>query len=241
MDANDVTNAKDTIGRSGGMALRKELPRSSHAGWSARADRPDPVDLITSQNESRLQFLVPIRHWRMAETPFTFFRGAAKVMASDLSTTPSTGLDVQLCGDAHLSNFGVYGSADRDLVFDVNDFDETLPGPWEWDVKRLAASFAIAARSNGYKSRHEADLAARSVASYRSAMAQFAGMHHLDVWYSRLRVEDVEAAFKNQLTKQERKSSTKWANKARSKNSVHALKKLAEESDDRYGSCRSHR
>jgi uncharacterized protein (DUF2252 family) len=234
MGAKDVSNTKDTIGRAGGKALRKEVPRSCHAGWSPAADRPDPVDLITSQNESRIQFLVPIRHWRMAETPFTFYRGAAKIMASDLSTTPATGLDVQLCGDAHLSNFGVYGSAARELVFDVNDFDETLPGPWEWDVKRLAASFAIAARNNNYKGRDEADLAARSVASYRSAMARFAGMHYLDVWYSRLRVEDVEAAFKDQLTKKQRKSGTKWANKARSKNSVHALKKLAEETDDGY-------
>jgi uncharacterized protein (DUF2252 family) len=234
MDASDLTNVRDTIGRAGGKVLRDEVPRSVHAGWSAAADRPDPVDLITSQNESRIQFLVPIRHWRMAETPFTFYRGAAKIMASDLSTMPSTRLDVQLCGDAHLSNFGVYGSAARTLVFDLNDFDETLPGPWEWDVKRLAASFAIAARNNNYKSTDEADLAARSVASYRAAMAQFAGMHYLDVWYSRLRVEDIEAAFKDQLTKKQRKSSTKWANKARSKNSVHALKKLAEETDDGY-------
>ncbi len=234
MDAKDVNTATDTIGRAGGKALRKEVPRSRHAGWSASADRPDPVDLITSQNESRIQFLVPIRHWRMAETPFTFYRGAAKIMASDLSTTAATGVDVQLCGDAHLSNFGVYGSAARELVFDVNDFDETLPGPWEWDVKRLAASFAIAARNNNYKSRDEADLAACSVASYRSAMARFASMHYLDVWYSRLRVEDIEAAFKYQITKKQRKSSSKWANKARSKNSVHALKKLAEETDDGY-------
>jgi len=234
MDTKDVSSTKETIGRAGGKALRKEVPRSTHGGWSAAADRPDPVDLITSQNESRIQFLVPIRHWRMAQTPFTFYRGAAKVMASDLATTPATGLNAQLCGDAHLSNFGAYGSAARELVFDVNDFDETLPGPWEWDLKRLAASFAIAARNNNYKSRHEADLAARSVASYRSAMARFAGMHYLDVWYSHLRVEDIEAAFADQLTKKQRKSGTKWANKARSKNSVHALKKLAEETDDGY-------
>ena len=174
-DTKDLRNIGDTIGHAGGKALRKEVPRSSHAGWSPTADRPDPVDLIASQNESRIQFLVPIRHWRMAQTPFTFYRGAAKIMASDLSTTPTTGLNTQLCGDAHLSNFGVYGSAARELVFDVNDFDETLPGPWEWDVKRLAASFAIAARNNNYKSRDEADLAARTVGSYRSAMAGFAG------------------------------------------------------------------
>jgi uncharacterized protein (DUF2252 family) len=234
MDASDVTNTKGTIGRAGGKKLRKDVPRSSHGGWSPAADRPDPVDLVTSQNESRIQFLVPIRHWRMAQTPFTFYRGAAKIMASDLSTTPASGLDVQLCGDAHLSNFGVYGSAARELVFDVNDFDETLPGPWEWDVKRLAASFAIAARNNNHKGSDEADLAARAVASYRSAMTKFAGMHYLDVWYAHLRVEDIEAAFADQLTKKQQKSGTKWANKARSKNSVHALKKLAEESGDGY-------
>jgi uncharacterized protein (DUF2252 family) len=227
-DENDVSSIRDTIGHAGGKALRKEVPRSGHAGWSAAANRPDPVDLVTSQDETRLQFLVPIRHWRMAQTPFTFYRGAAKIMASDLSTTPSTGLNTQLCGDAHLSNFGVYGSAARELVFDVNDFDETLPGPWEWDLKRLAA------RNNNYKRSDEFDLAARSVASYRSAMTKFAGMHYLDVWYSQLRTQDIEAAFADQLTKKERKSGTKWANKARSKNSVHALKKLAEETDDGY-------
>ncbi len=153
-----------------GKQLRKSTPRSAHGDWSPPADRPDPVELIASQNESRLQFLVPIRHWRMSLSPFAFYRGGAKVMAHDLATTPSTGLHVQICGDAHLSNFGVYGSPERDLVFDLNDFDETLPGPWEWDVKRLAASFAIAARHNEYDAKDERDLPQRVGAAYREAM-----------------------------------------------------------------------
>jgi hypothetical protein len=141
-----TTVTSEPTGPSTGQELRKVAPRSSHGEWNAPADRPDPAELITSQNESRLQFLVPIRHWRMSQSPFTFYRGGAKVMAHDLATTPSTGVHVQICGDAHLSNFGVFGSPERDLVFDLNDFDETLPGPWEWDVKRLAASIANAAR-----------------------------------------------------------------------------------------------
>ena len=142
-----------------GRALRRVVPRSSHADWTPGPDRADPVDLITSQNDGRLQSLVPIRHWRMSESPFTFYRGAAKLMANDLATTPSTGIKAQICGDAHLSNFGAYGSPERELVFDVNDFDETLPGPWEWDVKRLAASFVIAARHNEFDQEDEASLA----------------------------------------------------------------------------------
>ncbi|MBG7606098.1 MAG: DUF2252 domain-containing protein [Actinobacteria bacterium] len=181
-----------------------------------------------------MQYLVPIRHWRMAQSPFTFYRGGAKIMAQDLSTTPATGLNAQLCGDAHLSNFGVYGSPSRQLVFDVNDFDETLPGPWEWDLKRLAASFAIVARHNNYKSKDEADLAALSVASYRDAMAKFAGARYLDMWYSELNVAKIQAAFGDQLTKKEAKSGKKFAKKARSKNSVHAFDKLAEETDDGF-------
>lgn len=170
----------------------------------------------------------------MAQSPFTFYRGGAKIMAQDLSTTPATGLNAQLCGDAHLSNFGVYGSSSRQLVFDVNDFDETLPGPWEWDLKRLAASFAIVARNNNYKSKDEADLAALSVASYREAMAKFADMHYLDVWYSELNAAKIHAAFADQLTKKEAKTGKRFAKKARSKNSVHAFNKLAEQTDDGF-------
>ncbi len=143
--------SKHSRSRAEGRALRKEAPRSSHADWSAASDRPDPIELVGQQDESRLQFLVPIRHWRMAQSPFAFFRGAAAIMAGDLSATPSSGITVQLCGDAHLSNFGLYASAERRQVFDVNDFDETLPGPWEWDVKRLAASAVVAAREGDMK------------------------------------------------------------------------------------------
>ena len=224
----------DNNGSAAGKALRREVPRSSHGDWSAAQDRPDPVDLITDQDETRVQSLVPIRHWRMSQSPFSFYRGGARIMARDLSSTPTTALNVQLCGDAHLSNFGVYGSPSRQLVFDVNDFDETLPGPWEWDLKRLAASFAIAARHNEYDSDDELDLAARSVASYRNAIRHFAGMHYLDVWYSHASAADIEAAFDNQLSKKERKSGAKFVRKARSKNSVRALRKLAEQTDDGY-------
>ena len=230
----NTDNTKDTIGRSGGKELRHSVPRSSHSEWSPAPDRPDPVGLITSQDESRIQFLIPIRHWRMAQSPFTFYRGGAKIMAQDLSTTPTTGLNAQLCGDAHLSNFGVYGSPSRQLVFDVNDFDETLAGPWEWDLKRLAASFTIVARNNGYKKNDETDLPARAVRAYRNAMAQFADMHYLDVWYSELNVEDIFETFSDQLTKKETKKGQKFIDKARSKNSVHAFDKLAEETDDGF-------
>jgi uncharacterized protein (DUF2252 family) len=210
------------------------VPRSSHGEWSPPTDRRDPVELITSQNQSRLQFLVPIRHWRMSQSPFAFYRGGAKVMAHDLATTPSTGVQVQICGDAHLSNFGVYGSPERDLVFDLNDFDETLPGPWEWDVKRLAASFAIAARHNEYDSEDEHDLPQRVVAEYRSAMRRFADARYTDVWYAHLDVEDVYEAFKDQMTKKERKRGAKFARKARAKDSLHALNKLAEQTPGGY-------
>jgi uncharacterized protein (DUF2252 family) len=221
-------------GSTSGQELRKVAPRSSHGEWNAPADRPDPVELITSQNESRLQFLVPIRHWRMSQSPFAFYRGGAKVMAHDLATTPSTGVHVQICGDAHLSNFGVFGSPERDLVFDLNDFDETLPGPWEWDVKRLAASFAIAARHNEYDAKDERDLPRRVAATYREAMHQFAEARYIDVWYAQLDFGDIYEAFADQLTKKQRQRGDRFIRKARSKDSLHAFDKLAEQTDDGY-------
>ena len=163
--------------------LSKAAPRSSHGQWSAAPDRPDPVELITSQNETRLQFLVPIRHWRMSQSPFAFYRGGAKVMAHDLSSTPSTGLPVQICGDAHLSNFGVYGSPGRDLVFDLNDFDETLPGPWEWDVKRLAASITVAARINGFSSKKCRQATRSAMRNYRKCIGEVSELNPLDLFY----------------------------------------------------------
>ena len=195
-------------GRAAGKALRKEVPRSSLGQWKPAPDRPDPIELITEQNRSRLQFLVPIRHWRMSQSPFAFSRGGAEVMASDLSTTAVTGLHVRLCGDAHLSNFGVYGSPERSLVFDLNDFDETLQGPWEWDVKRLAASFAIAARHNGYHEHDELDLPRRAAKAYRTAMHRFTDASYREVWCAHLDVNEIFRGFADPLTKKDRSRST---------------------------------
>ena len=167
-----------------GKAARSLAPRAAHEEWEASSTRPDPVALLESQAESRVQELVPIRYGRMLVSPFTFFRGAARIMASDLSTLPRSGFDVQACGDAHLSNFGVFASAERSLVFDLNDFDETLPGPWEWDVKRLAASLAIAGRDRGLLrqgSEPGTSFSMRSDRGYRTEMVKLAGMSDLDV------------------------------------------------------------
>src|SRR6266699_3415876 len=153
------------------------------------AERTDPISLLEEQAESRVPELIPVRWGRMVVSPFTFYRGAALPMASDLATTPVSGLAVQACGDAHLSNFGIFGSAERLLVFDVNDFDETLPGPWEWDIKRLAASMEVAARGNGFPDAKRREIVAATVASYRQAMRGFAPMTNLDVWYARVDVD----------------------------------------------------
>src|SRR5580698_202422 len=165
-----------------GKTARLSAPRSDHEAWEPSPTRPDPVALLESQAASRVPELVPIRYGRMLVSPFTFYRGAALIMASDLATTPRSGLDVQVCGDAHLSNFGVFASTERNLVFDVNDFDETLPGPWEWDVKRLAASLAIAGRDRGFSDQERAGVLLDAVSGYRTEMAKFATMKDLDVW-----------------------------------------------------------
>ena len=217
-----------------GRAGRKVVPRSSHADWSPATDRPDPVDVITSQNEDRLQWLVPIRHWRMAQSPFAFYRGAAKLMALDLSSTPDTGIRAQICGDAHVSNFGAYGSPERALVFDLNDFDETLPGPWEWDVKRLAVSFVIAARHNDMPADDGAAAAAQAARSYQGAMRRLARMGYLDAWYTHLDVDEIYDAVKDEVSKKDRKRVDKFVRKARTKDSLHALNKLAEKVDGSY-------
>jgi hypothetical protein len=183
-----------------GKAARSAAPRGSHAGFEPAADRSDPVELLERQARTRVPELVPIRYGRMLVSPFTFYRGAAAIMAEDLASTPQSGLRVQCCGDAHLSNFGVFGSPDRRLVFDLNDFDETLPGPWEWDVKRLAASMLIAAQSNGFRKRDQQRAVLDCVASYRTTMASFAGMGNLDVWYSRFEIESVLAKYADQFT-----------------------------------------
>jgi uncharacterized protein (DUF2252 family) len=170
--------------RAKGSQARDQTPLSSHSGWSAAADRPDPVGLLEAQDRTREPDLVPVRHGRMMVSPFTFYRGAAKIMAADLKGTPVAGLRVQLCGDAHLSNFGMFASPERRLVFDLNDFDETLPGPFEYDVKRMAASFVIAGRNNGFSKADASAAALASVAAYREAMADFARMSTMDLWYA---------------------------------------------------------
>jgi uncharacterized protein (DUF2252 family) len=210
-----------------GKAARSVARRSAHSGWEAAANRHDPVAIIEAQDARRVPDLVPIRHGRMAASPFTFYRGAAAVMAADLATTPVSGFRVQTCGDAHLSNFGAFAAPDRRLVFDLNDFDETLPGPWEWDVKRLAASFALAGRDRGFKRGERRAALLASVRSYREAMRGFAGQGDLAVWYARLDVEEsigrVEAADPGSVKRFERGIA-----KARAKDSVRAMERLTE-------------
>src|SRR6266480_3831100 len=182
-----------------GKAARTAAPRFSHAAFHPGPDRPDPVALLAEQAKTRVPELVPVRWGRMLVSPFTYYRGAALPMASDLARTPVSGLAVQACGDAHLSNFGIFGSPERRLVFDVNDFDETLPGPWEWDVKRLAASLEVAARDNGFGGKDRREIVTATVARYRQAMRNFAGMSNLDVWYAHADMEQLRAQFESQL------------------------------------------
>jgi uncharacterized protein (DUF2252 family) len=181
--------------RARGRARRRSVPRSSHAEWSPPADRPDPVAILEEQAKTRVPDLIPIRYGRMAASPFAYFRGAAAPMAWDLAHTPSTDIRVQACGDAHLLNFGMYAAPDRHLVFDVNDFDETLPAPFDWDVKRLAASVAVAARDNGFSDRDARTAARLTVRSYRTEMANYASMRFLKVWYSRIDIDEVSRLF----------------------------------------------
>ena len=182
--------------RARGEQAAKQAPVSSHGEWDPAADRPDPVELLVAQDATREADLVPVRHGRMMVSPFTFYRGAAKVMAADLAGTPTAGLNVQLCGDAHLSNFGGFASPERQLLFGLNDFDETLPGPFEYDLKRMAASFTIAARNNGFSPADAGGVTVESVKAYRSAMAEFAGMRTLDVWYAHMSEQDIQDAMR---------------------------------------------
>jgi uncharacterized protein (DUF2252 family) len=209
-----------------GKAARAEAPRSSHAEWEPAADRADPVELQERAAESRVPELVPIRHGRMLTSVFAFYRGTADIMAADLAPTPTTGLHVQLCGDAHLSNFGAFASPERDLVFDINDFDETLPGPWEWDVKRLAASLALAGRDRGFGERSRSRITRATVREYRKAMWRLAAMRELDVWYARIDEKEVLRRARKVGARQARRvrSST---DKARAKDSLRALSKLS--------------
>jgi uncharacterized protein (DUF2252 family) len=216
-----------------GRTARKALPRSAHATFPATADRADPVALLEEQATSRVPELVPIRYGRMLVSPFTFYRGAAKIMAADLAAGPSSGLTAQLCGDAHLLNFGMFGSPERRLVFDLNDFDETLPGPFEWDVKRLAASIEIAGRDRGLTDRERTATVVAAVAAYRESMAGFAAMKHLEVWYAHLDVETTLAEMQQQLTPDTQRRAQKSLAAARAKDSMRAFNRLTEVVDGR--------
>ncbi len=216
-----------------GRGVRAGVPRSVHGEWTPATDRPDPVSLLEEQAASRVPELVPLRYARMLVSPFTFFRGAAYLMASDLAAAPRTGLTVQLCGDAHLSNFGSYLAPDRRLVFGLNDFDESLPGPFEWDLKRLAASFAVAGRDRGFDDA-ERDWIVRAVGeSYRTSMTELAGMGRLDIWYQRLDVDQLETVVADSLEPDEVKRFRKNVARAKSKNSRKAFGKLVRTVDGR--------
>src|SRR5947209_4232009 len=209
-----------------GKAARAEVPRSSHAEFEASSTRANPIELLERQAATRVPELVPIRHGRMLVSPFTFYRGAAMIMAQDLAHTPRSGLNVQCCGDAHLSNFGVFASAERRLMFDINDFDETLPGPWEWDVKRLAASMLIAARDNGYRVKDQDQIVLDTVSEYRTAMRGFASMKNLEVWYSRVEIEQVLKDRAADLQPRAVRRTGKALAKARTRDSMSAFSKL---------------
>ena len=209
-----------------GKAARAVAPRSGQGEWEPASDRRDPVELLEEQSASRVPELVPIRYGRMLVSPFTFFRGAAYPMAADLAGAPRTGLQVQLCGDAHLSNFGAFAGPDRRLMFSINDFDETLPGPFEWDVKRLVASFAVAGRDRGFDAKQRRSINRAVTRSYREAIRGFAAMSNLDVWYSRIDVDEIAALAARHGTGKQRKRFERNVAKARSKDSLRAFSKL---------------
>ena len=245
-----------------GREARDRTPVSSHTKWRPAADRPDPVALLEEQNRTREPDLVPVRHGRMMVSPFTFYRGAAKIMATDLKDTPVAGLEAQLCGDAHLSNFGAFASPERILLFDVNDFDETVPGPFEYDVKRMAASFTIAGRNNGFSQADTRAATVASVTAYRETMAEFAQMRTMDIWYARLDEDELISAIRGLVTeaateakgakaekerkkektdekeekqaKRAEKRAVQEVEKAHARDSLQALSKLGELVDGRY-------
>jgi uncharacterized protein (DUF2252 family) len=221
-----------------GKAARREAPRSSHAKWVPAANRPDPIALLEEQATSRVPDLIPIRHGRMLVSPSTFYRGAAFIMAADLAATPISGFEVQLCGDAHLLNFGLFASPERQMLFDINDFDETLPGPWEWDVKRLAASFEVAGRDLGFSPSDRHDIVTAGVHEYRDAMRRASQMGALEAWYSHLTVDDLESWIQSEvrekrLTKKEAKDAARIVAKAKSRVHARSFARLAGEVDGR--------
>ncbi|MFH8660891.1 DUF2252 domain-containing protein [Streptomyces afghaniensis] len=213
-----------------GKEARRHSPRSGHAVYRPSPDRPDPLAILEAQSAARVPELVPIRYGRMMESPFRFYRGAAAIMASDLARSPASGLRAQLCGDAHLLNFRLLASPERRLVFDINDFDETLPGPWEWDVKRLSASLVIAGRANGFDDAERAGIVSSTVRSYREAMIRFAGTGNLGVWYAKIDADLLESLVESRLrgTKRGQKNLARAMAKARTRDSLQAFGKLTE-------------
>ena len=213
--------------RDAGKALRTEVPRSAHDGWKATKKRADPVAILEESSKPRLQDLVPIRYGRMLESPFAYLRGSPAVMANDLASTPVSGIQVQACGDAHLKNFGLYASPERHLLFDLNDFDETLPGPWEWDLKRLATSCVVAARTNGLRKQDSSDAARACVRSYREQMKTFSEKSILDVWYAHV---DAKEALKL-VNRDGQKGMSHDFNKASERTSMQAIAKIVSKDD----------
>jgi uncharacterized protein (DUF2252 family) len=214
-----------------GKTARKATPRSTHGEWEPATDRPDPVEVLEGQAADRVPELVPLRYGRMLASPFTFYRGAAAIMAADLAPTPASGLWVQACGDAHLSNFGAYASPSRDMVADVNDFDETLPGPWEWDLKRLAASFEIAGRDRGFKRSERRSVAQTAAREYREVMRRLAAMSNLDVWYMQVEVAALRDQLATMATKKQLRRVDRNIAKAQRKTRMRAFSKLTERVD----------
>ncbi len=218
-----------------GRACRSETPRSSHGDWAPPADRQDPIALLEEQAAERVPELVPIRYGRMSLSPFSFYRGAAYVMAADLAVTPQTGIRVQLCGDAHLANFGGFASPERQLLFDLVDFDETLPGPWEWDLKRLAASVAVAGRENGFSTRRRIASVRQLTREYREAMRRFATMGTLDVWYARASIADVRELLRSQASARQLRRFDKTVAKGRRKDHLAGVRQARRSGRRRAG------
>ncbi|MFF3484501.1 DUF2252 domain-containing protein [Streptomyces sp. NPDC002701] len=216
-----------------GKEARRRSPRSGHAEYRPSPDRPDPLSILEAQSAARVPELVPIRYGRMTESPFRFYRGAAAIMASDLAGSPRSGLTAQLCGDAHMLNFRLLASPERQLMFDINDFDETLPGPWEWDVKRLSASLAIAGRANGFDDTERARIVTSTVRSYREAMVRFARTGNLDVWYAKIGADLLESLAAGGLHKRGRRKLARAMAKARARDSLQAFDRLTETVDGR--------
>jgi len=209
-----------------GKAKRQNVPRESHGKWQPQSERPDPLALLQAQDEGRLKHLLPIKYGRMLESPFAFLRGSAVVMASDLAQTPVSGINTIICGDAHLSNFGLFASPERELVFDVNDFDETCFGPWEWDLKRLVASAVVSGRENGLKDKANRDVAEGVVEVYRKTMRRLSEKRTMDVWYFHVKAENLEDVFKQHASKKSQKTTDKVFAKARSRTQEQTLDKL---------------